>query len=254
MLFRSPANKSELRHWKDFYEAPGGGQPAAAHSPEPQAGAHSPEAPGDALSPEVPAEPRPPVRIQPIENASLQQLLNTYITTPTNRSFILVHQQAAHERILYERFAAAGAGKPIPSQKSLFPATLTLSPPDAILLKELLSDLQPLGYQIEPFGKDSFIIQGTPADTGQGDEKSALENLLEQYKHFTSEIRFSRREKLIRTMARQQAVKAGTVLDEKEMRSLVDDLFACAQHNVTPGGDPTFIEFKKDYMEKLFGR
>ena len=228
--FIEPANKSELKHWKDFYETP--------------AGAHSPDVPPGS----------PPVRIQPIGNAPLQQLLNTYITTPTNRSFILVHQQAAHERILYERFAAAAAGKPIPSQKSLFPATLTLSPPDAILLKELLSDLQPLGYQIEPFGKDSFIIQGTPGDTGQGDEKSVLENLLEQYKHFSSEIRFSRREKLIRTMARQQAVKAGTVLDEKEMRSLVDELFACAQHNITPGGDPTFIEFKKDYVEKLFGR
>jgi DNA mismatch repair protein MutL len=222
--FIEPTNKSELRHWKEN-----------AHSPEVPAGS-------------------PPVRIQPIGNAPLQQLLNTYITTPTNRSFILVHQQAAHERILYERFAAAAAGKPIPSQKSLFPATLTLSPPDAMLLKELLPDLQPLGYQIEPFGKDSFILQGAPADNGQGDEKSALESLLEQYKHFASEIRFSRREKLIRTMARQQAVKAGTVLDEKEMRSLVDDLFACAQHNITPGGDPTFIEFKKDYVEKLFGR
>ena len=194
------------------------------------------------------------VRIQPIEGAPLQQLLNTYIVTPTNRSFILVHQQAAHERILYERYTAAAAGQAIPSQKSLFPVTLTLSAQDAILLTELLPDLQPLGYAIEPFGKDSFIIQGTPADTGQGDEKPALESLLEQYKHFTSEIRFSRREKLIRTMARQQAVRPGALLEEKEMRMLVDSLFACAQHNITPGGDPTYIEFRKDYVEKLFGR
>jgi DNA mismatch repair protein MutL len=194
------------------------------------------------------------VRIKPIEDAPLQQLLNTYIVTPTNRSFILVHQQAAHERILYERYTAAATGHPIASQKSLFPVTLTLSAPDAILLSELLPDLQPLGYMIEPFGKDSFIIQGTPADMRQGDEKSALESLLEQYKHFTSEIRFSRRERLIRTMAKQQAVRPGTVLEEKEMRMLVDSLFACTQHNVTPGGDPTYIEFKKDYVEKLFGR
>ncbi len=181
-------------------------------------------------------------------------MLNTYIVTPTNRSFILVHQQAAHERILYERYIAAAAGRHIPSQKSLFPVTLTLSAPDAILLGELLPDLQPLGYAIEPFGKDSFIIQGTPADMGQGDEKSALESLLEQYKHFTSEIRFSSREKLIRSMPKQQAVRPGVVLEENEMRMLVDSLFACAQHNITPGGDPTYIEFRKDYVEKLFGR
>jgi DNA mismatch repair protein MutL len=190
----------------------------------------------------------------PIENAPLQQLLNTYIVTPTNRSFILVHQQAAHERILYERFQTASVGTRIPSQKSLFPVTLTLSAPDSILLTELLPDLQLLGYDIGPFGKDSFIIQGTPADVAGGNEKGVLENLLEQYKNFTSEIRFSKREKLIRTMARQQAIKPGATLTEKEMRTLVDELFACAQHNITPGGDPTYIEFKKDYVERLFGR
>jgi DNA mismatch repair protein MutL len=229
-----PSEKSELRHWADSIQQSSGAAPEPATEPA--------------------TIPAAQTRIEPLGNAPLQQLLNTYIVTPTNRSFILVHQQAAHERILYERLAAAAVGKPIPSQKSLFPATVTLSAPDAILLTELLPDLQPLGYTIEPFGKDSFIIQGTPADTGQGDERSALEDLLEQYKHFTSEIRFSRREKLIRTMAKQQAIKAGTILGEKEMRTLVDDLFACAQHNVTPGGDPTFIEFKKDYVEKLFGR
>jgi DNA mismatch repair protein MutL len=195
-----------------------------------------------------------PTRILPAENAPLQQLLNTYIITPTNRSFILVHQQAAHERILYERFAAAASGHALSSQKSLFPVTLSLSAPDAILLNELLPDLLLLGYSVEPFGKDSFIVQGTPADMGQGDEKSVLENLLEQYKHFSSEIRLSKRERLIRTLARQQAVRPGTPLDEIEMRGLVDGLFACTQHNITPAGDPTYIEFKKDYVEKLFGR
>jgi DNA mismatch repair protein MutL len=249
--FIEPTNKSELRHWKDFYESPAEQQRAAgAAGGAPTAGGAGGAATADGAT----AQQSSPVRILPIENAPLQQLLNTYIVTPTNRSFILVHQQAAHERILYERYVAAAGGKSIPSQKSLFPVTLTLSAPDAILLSELLPDLHLLGYTIEPFGKDSFIIQGTPADTGQGDERSALEMLLEQYKHFTSEIRFSKRERLIRTMARQQAVRPGTVLGEKEMRSLVDGLFACAQHNITPGGDPTYIEFKKDYVEKLFGR
>ena len=266
--FIEPTNKSELRHWKDFYEAPGvtgGGVTGGGATP---AGAGTDVTGGDATPAGGDATPAggtaagigewtgatAPARIMPIENAPLQQLLNTYIVTPTNRSFILVHQQAAHEQVLYERYKAAAAGQQIPSQKNLFPTTLTLSPGDAVLLTELLPDLQQLGYAIEPFGKDSFVIQGTPADTGQGNEKGALEQLLEQYKNFVSEIRFSKREKLIRTLARQNAVRSGAALTEKEMRVLVDDLFACAQHNVTPGGDPTYIEFKKDYVEKLFGR
>jgi DNA mismatch repair protein MutL len=266
--FIEPTNKSELRHWKDFYEGPadkkapageqGGGDPASLQDRRVAGGEDELKALAGGSGWQQTAGENwlsaPSNRILPIENAPLQQLLATYIVTPTNRSFILIHQQAAHERILYERFKEASAGQHIPSQKSLFPVTLTLSAPDAILLTELLPDLQPLGYSIEPFGKDSFIIQGTPADTTQGNEKGVMESLLEQYKNFTSEIRFSRREKLIRSLARQGAVKAGTMLTEKEMRTLVDDLFACTQHNVTPGGDPTYIEFKKDYVEKLFGR
>jgi DNA mismatch repair protein MutL len=136
----------------------------------------------------------------------------------------------------------------------MFPVTLQLSAPDAILLHELLHDLQTLGYLIEPFGKDSFIVQCAPADTGQGNEKAVMENLLEQFKHFSSDMKFSKREKLIRSMARQQAVKPGVSLDEKEMRALVEGLFVCRQPNITPGGDPTYIEFRKEYVERLFGR
>jgi DNA mismatch repair protein MutL len=243
--FIEPTNKSELRHWKDFYEGPAGGQQKAAENGPPQNPLHT----DDLLGINIPAKP-----LMPIENAPLQQLLKTFISVSTNRSFIIIHQQAAHERILYERYKTAATGKQIPSQKSLFPATLSLSAQDAILLNELLPDLNQLGYAIEPFGKDSFIIQGTPADTSHGDDKASLESLLEQFKHFSSEIRFSKREKLIRTMARQQAVKPDTALSEKEMRILVNDLFACTQHNITPGGDPTFMEFKPDYLVKMFGR
>lgn len=259
--FIEPTNKSELRHWKDFYE-PASGKPAAQQQTLPTedrnlgaiAGAIQKASTPQQTDPLQHAPTIPSKPFLPIENAPLQQLLKTYIVTPTNRSFIIIHQQAAHERILYERYKEASLGKQIASQKSLFPATLSLSASDAILLNELIPDLNQLGYTIEPFGKDSYIIQGTPADTSHGDDRSALENLLEQFKNFTSEIRFSRREKLIRTMARQQAVKPNTVLSDREMRLLVDDLFACVQHNVTPGGDPTFIEFKPDYMDKLFGR
>ena len=68
------------------------------------------------------------------------------------------------------------------------------------------------------------------------------------------ETPISKREKLVRAMAYQQAVKSGKALADKEMQSLINDLFACAQPNTTAGGNPTYIEFKNDYLEKLFGR
>jgi DNA mismatch repair protein MutL len=166
----------------------------------------------------------------------------------------LVHQQLAHERILYERFVKVAADKAMPTQRSLFPVTLQLSAQDAVLMNELMGDLNLLGYLIEPFGNHAFVIQGTPADLEQGNEKMIIENLLEQYKHFSTELKFSKREKLIRSLAWQQAVKPGAALTEKEMRTLVSDLFQCTQPNVTAGGNPTYIEFKRDYLEQLFKR
>jgi len=263
--FIEPNQKSNLKNWKDFYEAPAGApnaEPGQSGSVIPGLseassilGSSITRTPMPEEAPIIPGMPRPAAdKLQPIEGALLQQLLNTYIVTPTNRGFILVHQQSAHERVLYERYAAASKEKAIPSQKNLFPVTLQLSASDAILLQELSPDLLILGYQVEPFGKDSFIIHGTPADTGQGNEKAILELLLEQFKHFTSDMKFSRREKLIRSMAKQQAIKAGRILDSSEMKILIEELFATRQPNVTPGGEPTYIEFRKEYVEKLFGK
>ncbi len=182
------------------------------------------------------------------------QLQKSFIVAENENGFILIHQQNAHERILYERFTEAMQGKPISVQRSLFPATIELAPADAVLLEELLPDLRILGYLAEPFGKNAFIIQGSPADVPDGNEKNSLEKILEQYKHFNMDISFSKREKLLRSMAWQQSVKAGIFLSEKEMEKLVEDLFNCKVNNITPNGKPVFLEFKKEEIDKMFGR
>ncbi|MBX3252974.1 MAG: DNA mismatch repair endonuclease MutL [Chitinophagaceae bacterium] len=243
-------SKSELKHWKDFYPQPKD-QPFKS-----LLSAHQEDVPGrleyEAAASGItrPAE----TKLQLLEDAPLLQLLHTYIVAPVNNGFILIHQQSAHERILYERYIAAAKGKPIASQRSLFPLTIPLSAPDVVLMQELLPDLKQLGYEIELFGKDTFAIQGTPADVDSGNEKTAIEQMLEQFKHFNSDVKFSRREKLVRSLAWQHAIKPGRSLTQKEMKTLADDLFACSQHNITPSGNPTYISFKTDYLEKMFGK
>jgi DNA mismatch repair protein MutL len=188
------------------------------------------------------------------EEFKLTQLQNAYIVCETNGGFLLIHQQAAHERVLYEKFILALSGKPLATQPGLFPTTLTLSTSDAVMLLELLPGLHALGYAIEPFGKDSFIIQGVPAGHADGNEKKVIENLLEHCKHSGNEKLDSLQEKMIRSLAWQQAIKSGTVLSETEMRSLTESLFRCLQPNTSPNGKPVFVEFKKEYLEKVFGR
>jgi DNA mismatch repair protein MutL len=185
--------------------------------------------------------------------AELVQVMNTYILYPAGQGFLLIHQQSAHERVIYERLIAALQGQPVATQTSLFPSTIELAAADAVLLNELLPDLHDMGYTIEPFGKNSFVIQGTPADVESGNEKMVLENILEQCKHF-SEVKLSKREMLLRSVASQQAIRAGVSLSSKEMQRLTEDLFHCQTPNVTPSGKPTFLEFKKEGLEKMFGR
>jgi len=233
-----PSKRAELRHWKDFYESRESGVGSLESDPTkgdiPLTTHHS------------------PLTIH--EDAELTQLLNTYIVTPSINGFILIHQHSAHERVLYEQLKAAAQGRPVATQRSMFPVTFELTPADAAVLEELMNDLQQLGYIIEPFGKNTFVIQGTPAGLEQGNEKNIIDSLLEQYKHFSNELKFSKREKLVRSLTKQQAIKTGTRLTEREMRQLVNDLFTCQQPNTTPDGNPTYLEFRQEQLERMFGR
>jgi DNA mismatch repair protein MutL len=226
--------KSELKHWKDFYESS-------------ESGVQSRESDSDIRNSHLTTHDS-----QLTTETELTQLLNTYIVTSSINGFLFIHQQSAHERVLYEQLKAAAHGKPIATQRSMFPVTLELAPADAAILEEIIADLQQLGYMIEPFGKNSYVIQGTPADTIQGNEKNTIDALLEQYKHFSNELKFSKREKLVRSLAKQQAIKAGIRLTEREMRQLVNDLFACEQPNTTSDGNPTYLEFKQEQLERIF--
>jgi DNA mismatch repair protein MutL len=187
------------------------------------------------------------------EDAFLMQLHQTYIIAPTKSGLIIIHQQLAHERVLYEKYQKASA-QPHATQKSLFPVVLELSSSDAVLLEEMVEDLANIGYEIEAFGQNSFIIQGIPADVLAGNEKNAIELLLEQFKHFSADLKFSKREKLIRCMARQMAIKAGQNLGQKEMHSLIESLSECDIPNNTASGAPTFIEFNEAYLDRLFSK
>ncbi len=233
--FIEKSDQGELKNWRTFYE-----------SNEQRATSNE----------QVPAtENLLATRNSPLTaETEITQLLNTYITIPSNNGFLLLHQQSAHERVLYEQLSAAGKDKPVATQRSMFPSTMELTPADAAVMEEIMDDLKYLGYTIEPFGKNTYVIQGTPADVEAGNDKHIIDILLEQYKHFSPEVKFSRREKLVRSLARQQSIKAGTRLTEREMRQLVTDLFACVTPNVTPDGNPTYLEFKQEQLERMFGR
>ncbi len=250
-----PTNKNELRSWKEFFTT----NQEARNKEQDTSGDKffEYEKPFQSLSAsnhEIATGGQLATHQSPYTIQHCLQLHHTYIIAATQNGFILVHQQLAHERILYEKYSVAAHGTQMAMQKSIFPVSLELAPADAALLQDLVPELQMIGYLIEPFGNNTFVIQGTPADVLSGNEKHSLELLIEQFKHFSSDIKFSKREKLVRCMARQQAIKSGQSLQQREMVALVEELFTCNTPNITPTGSPTYVEFKEDYLDRMFQR
>lgn len=225
---------NELRHWKDFFEAP----------------------PADAAQPS--GSSRPMFEASPatmdIDLSTVTQLADAYIMVPLQTGFLLVHQQNAHERIIYESYSAAAAGKQIASQRLLFPVTFELSASDAVLFAELMPELKPLGFELESFGKNTFIIHGAPAGLPEGNEKSILENMLEQFKHYSHELKTSAGEKIWRSLASQQSVKAGKKLQSDELQEIIKGLQVLGFPSSTATGRPVYIRYDRKELDRLFGR
>jgi len=180
------------------------------------------------------------------------QIHASYIVSQIKSGFLLIDQQAAHERILYERYFGMLNENQVVTQKELFPKTINLSPADAAILRDILPQVNSLGFDVQDFGNDAFIIHGVPADMGQNkDEQTVIEQLLEQYKG-NIELQLDRNESIARSMAKSAAIKRGQILSETEMKELIDKLFGCAIPYKSPTGRNCFITYDLEELEKQF--
>lgn len=174
----------------------------------------------------------------------LFQLHRRFIISQIHSGMMLIDQQAAHERILYEQFLQQLEARQGTSQQSLFPQTLDLDPADTALIKSLLPEIQALGFQLREFGKNTFVIEGLPADLGSGiHEREAITQLLEDFKNNRPDNSLSKRQNLAKSLARSAAIKAGTELSQLEMAELIDRLFACESANTSIQGKPLILTF-----------
>ena len=180
------------------------------------------------------------------------QLHNSYILSQIKSGMMVLDQQAAHERILYEQYLNILAQQQSTTQKQLFPRTLSLPPADAVLLKEILAPVNQLGFDIQEFGANTFVINGVPAElAGKQDDQQTIESLLEQYKS-NQELNLGAHENIARAMARSAAIKKGKALEPSEMQTLIDQLFGCEVPYLSPSGKRCFITIELDELAKRF--
>jgi len=180
------------------------------------------------------------------------QLHNRYILAHTKSGFVIIDQQGAHERILYERFLETIKEKKNLSQKKLFPESIELSPSDMVCIQALMPELNALGFEIDLFGTNTIAIHAAPVEMMDLDSTGILQALVEEYKNHQSEFRLDQSDYIAQTMARKAAIRSGKLLSEAEMNMLVDQLFACSMPYATPDGKPSVITFGLDELNRRF--
>ncbi len=182
------------------------------------------------------------------------QIGATYLVAEGPDGLYLIDQHAAHERVLFEKLMAQHGRKETPSQALLTPSVVHLPPAGSRLLEEQLPALQHLGFQVEPFGPDSFQVRALPALFGGKDPSDALRALVEDFEEDEAPLQAEIEARLAGRVCKRMAVKAGQVLSPEEQRALLADLEACAAPRTCPHGRPTMIHLSVDLLERQFGR
>ena len=178
------------------------------------------------------------------------QVNQTYIVTAVKSGLIVIDQNLAHSRILFEKYLKELENHDGASQQELFPQAMSLNVNDASLLKEMLPELENLGFVLEQANPTTFMINGTPSDATGCDAVVLLEQILDNYKINRTDLQLDRKLNLAKTMAAQLSIKPQTKLSEVEMQNLVDQLFACNVAEIAPNGKKIYVILNmEDYFK-----
>jgi len=211
-----------------------GGQPSAVN-------------PSPTEQPALPATEVPLLRV-------IGQIGAAYIVAEGPDGLYLIDQHAAHERILYEAFSLQRAAAQVVSQALLEPAVVEVPPAAASLLVSQMAVLNQIGFSVEPFGGNQFIVRSLPTVLGNVDPARAVRVLIEDFEEDETPLQAEVEARLIARVCKRAAVRAGQTLTALEMNQMVRQLERCQSPRTCPHGRPTMIYLSVDTLEKQFGR
>lgn len=224
-------------------------------------------APGTLPEPVVPVaqpaqtaiEPEPVIP-SPLERAAppaepparlIGEAMHTYILVEKGETLILIDKHAAHERINFDRMRQSPAD--IPSQTLLEPLPFTPDASDADVLQQYGDVLAELGFTLEPFGRNDYILRGVPAQLDAADALPALEEICAQLRHGARMDAQSVRDEVLKTVACKAAIKAGWQTEPEELLRLADAVCA-GEVKYCPHGRPVAVTLTRRELDKLFKR
>ncbi|MBE2268842.1 MAG: DNA mismatch repair endonuclease MutL [Anaerolinea sp.] len=197
----------------------------------------------------APAQPRtlPMLRV-------VGQIAASYIVAEAPAGMYLIDQHAAHERILYEQFMAEYTRQKTVTQMALTPESVQVAPPEARLIEEKLPVLHELGFELEPFGPNIFIVRAVPAILSDIEPAELIRGIVDDLEQGNKPGMPSIEDKIVMRVCKQAAVKAGQVLSYEQMQGIIRQLERCQSPLTCPHGRPTMIHMSTDRLAREFGR
>ncbi len=189
-----------------------------------------------------------------VEERIIGQLHQRYILRQVKNGVMIVDQQSAHERILFEKFTEDLKYRSAATQQSLFPKAISFPAADFALIMEMEQEIKGLGFRFEIFGKNTVLVSGVPANLKHTTEQELFEGLIDQFKHNQAGLTLPMHENLTRALAKRACIKAGQKLEREEMQELLNSLFLCKTPNYSPEGKPVFYIFELGKLENYFNR
>ena len=195
--------------------------------------------------------------VQNVENSNvpnhniLGQAFKTYIIVEHNGEILLIDKHAAHERMVFDRLCETISE--IPSQALLSQTTLRLSAGDAEVLENNGELLLELGFEIEPFGENTFIVRAVPADLSIHEVSSAIEEIIEKLKSGKIVDPQEKKREIFHTVACKAAIKAGWDTDMLELQKIADAVIS-GRIKYCPHGRPVSVTVTRQDLDKMFKR
>lgn len=180
------------------------------------------------------------------------QIHKKYIVSSIKSGMMVIDQQRAHQRILYEQYLKNITVQQASSQQLLFPLELYFSVNEIELINDLKTSLENTGFVFDLIENDKLIISGIPVQITESEVSILLEELINDLQSDIPENSFSLNDTIAKSMAKSLAVRTGAYLTEKEQENIVNGLFACKEPDVSPFNKPTFITISVDDLDKKF--
>ena len=179
-------------------------------------------------------------------------VFKTFIIIEINEELYFIDQHAAHERVLYEQVKDSyNSGKKPETQMLILPTVLPLKPAEIELIKDNIEIFEKVGFQIEDFGNNTIKISGVPSIAYNLDSTTIFQDTLKELTSFARTTKQEIENKFIATVACKAAVKAGMVLTQKEIDTLIQELWSLPNPYTCPHGRPTTIKYEKEELEKM---